>query len=633
MANFSKFALRFLCLRSPTFRNMRKASYPVVTLFGISCFLVAFFISQRIFNSNGKGWEHIVSSDGRGYYAYLPALIIDGDLTFGKVAERESRFLGNPHHKPGYLVRVNSHPLNKYFAGEALLLLPFFLFGLFFSFIFGLPVDGYSFFFQISTGLGALFYLVTGLYYLSRILAYFEIRPVITAWCLALILFGTNLLYYTIWQPTMSHVYSFFAINGLLYYLLLAIRSWNNTTALLTGLFLGLVFLVRPTNLIVLLLLPFLAGNLSSFFAFLRVMWIRKRITILFFLVVILLAAVQPVLWFLQTGKFFIWSYQNEGFIFSRPEIINVLFSFRKGLFIYTPMILLSWTGLIFLAISNRVRFFSMLLFIALSSYVISSWWNWYYGDGFGLRAFIDYYGIFCLLLALPLNRLPGKTAYFLIVFLILPVSFLNLFQTWQYTRNAIQPNSMNHQKYCYIFLKADSAHMNGMGGNQELADFTVDLKRPELVFQNNFETKPDSWNNISIQNSSRAFSQDHVGYLDSLHQFSPGLEIKTSQLGILPSRFFLEGELMVWDSIMGASNKALVVLSMDSINGRENYWQGFSLNDIPRNDMKSWRKCRFSLTIPEIVNHHGVLKIYIWNTGKDPFLLDNFTLRFYRVK
>ncbi len=274
-----------------------------------------------------------------------------------------------------------------------------------------------------------------------------------------------------------------------------------------------------------------------------------------------------------------------------------------------------------------------MLIFIALSTYIISSWWNWYYGDGFGLRAFIDYYGIYCLLLALLLNRIPMKFVHLLIIALIGPIVFLNLFQTWQYTQKGIQPNSMNREKYCYIFLESDSAHMQGLGGNLEIADFTVDLNRPELVLHNDFETKPDSWNNISIQYSSRAFSQGHVGYLDSIHPFSPGLEIKTSQLGFLPSRFFIEGELMVWDSMMGASNQALVVLSMDSISRYENYWQGFRLNDTPLNDMKSWRKCRFSLTLPEIENPGGVLKIYIWNTGKKPFLLDDFILHFYRIK
>lgn len=612
---------------------MQNSRYPVIAIFGIFCFLTACFISQRMFEGDGKGWKHIVTSDGRGYYAYLPALIIDGDPAFSKVVERESSLLGYPGYKPGYMVRVDGHPLNKYFSGEALLLLPFFLLGLLLSCLFGTPIDGYSFFFQISVGFGALFYLLMGLFYLFRILQYFRIRPGLTAFILPVVLFGTNLFYYTIWQLTMSHLYSFFAINGLICCLLSAFRSWDHRSAIRTGLFLGVVFLIRPTNLVVLILVPFLAGDKTTLVNYLKTIWQKKNVTLVFFAAFILLAVIQPLLWFVQTGKFFIWSYHNEGFLFSRPEILNVLFSYRKGLFIYSPIIFLSWTGLIFLIFKNRIRFFSMLIFIAVSTYIISCWWNWYYGDGFGLRAFIDYYGIFCLLLAIPMNHIPRRFMVPLSIAVILPMVFLNLFQTWQYTHNVIHPNSMNREKYNYVFLKADSVYINCLGGNREIADYSVDLQKPDLLLWNDFEREPDSWSNISIQRSSRSFSPDHAGYLDSVHPFSPGVCIQAQNIGNLPSRFFIKGELMVWDSLKGASNNALIVLSMDSIKPSENYWQGSHLNDVPRKDMKTWRKCSFSLTLPEIVNPRGILKVYIWNTGKQPMLIDDFELRFYRVK
>ncbi|MCK9203718.1 MAG: hypothetical protein M0P58_04685 [Bacteroidales bacterium] len=612
---------------------MNNTRYPQIALFGIFCFVFAFIISYRVFEGDGTGWKHIITSDGRGYYAYLPALIIDGDPTFRKVVGRESRLSGYAHYKPGYLVNIDGHPVNKYFAGEALLLLPFFFLGLIFSWILGAPIDGYSFLFQLSIGLGALFYLMWGLFFLYRILRYFRIRPSLSAMLLVIILFGTNLLYYTIWQPTMSHIYSFFAINGLISCALSGIRVWDKRIALHSGFFLGMVFLIRPTNLVVLLLIPFFAGDRNTLSHFFKELWHQKNATALCILIILLSTAVQPVLWYLQTGRFFIWPYQNEGFRFSNPEITNVLFSFRKGLFVYTPLIFLSWFGLIYLAFKNRIRFFSMLVFLTSVTYLIASWWNWYYGDGYGLRAFIDYYGIFCLLLALPLNSIPWKVAKPLIVVLIVPLVFLNIFQTWQYTHYIIQPNSMNREKFQYVFLRADSAYINCLGGNQEIADYSVDVKHPDLRFYTDLERDSPGWNMISIIPTNRAYSTGHAGYLDSLHLFSPGLSIVAADLGKLPARYFVEGELMVWDSAQGATNKALVVLSMDSINSLENYWQGFRLNDFPRTDIKTWRKCNFSLTLPEISNPRGILKIYIWNTGKKPMLVDDFGLKFYRLK
>ena len=103
---------------------MQQVGLSKIVLICIACFLLAFFFSMRIFNTD-KGWKHIVTSDGRGYYAYLPALLIDHDPSFSKVVAREKKLLGMPHYQPGYLVNYNGKTLNKYFAGEALLLFPF----------------------------------------------------------------------------------------------------------------------------------------------------------------------------------------------------------------------------------------------------------------------------------------------------------------------------------------------------------------------------------------------------------------------------------------------------------------------------------------------------------------------------
>ena len=97
-----------------------------IVLFCMFSIMLAFFFSMRVFNDGPPGWKHIITSDGRGYYAYLPALLIDHDPTFAKMAEREARMLGYAHYRPGYLVKSGDKTLNKYFAGEALLLSPFF---------------------------------------------------------------------------------------------------------------------------------------------------------------------------------------------------------------------------------------------------------------------------------------------------------------------------------------------------------------------------------------------------------------------------------------------------------------------------------------------------------------------------
>jgi len=192
---------------------MHYQKYPKIALYCLACFMLAFFVSNRLFRGDLAGWKLIISSDGLGYYAYLPALLIDHDVTYQKVTQREQKILGRNRYTPSYLEKSGARVVNKYFAGEALLLFPFFLLATFFSWIGGIEISGYSFFYQLFTGLGALFYLFIGLYYLRKILHFLKIQPILTAILLVTIVLGTNLFYYSMWQPCMSHVYSFFAIN------------------------------------------------------------------------------------------------------------------------------------------------------------------------------------------------------------------------------------------------------------------------------------------------------------------------------------------------------------------------------------------------------------------------------------
>ena len=582
-------------------------------------FMVAFFLSMRVFNEGNPGWKHIITSDGRGYYAWLPALILDNDPTFSKTVAREGKFLGYHHYRPGYLVPRNDRMINKYFSGEALLLLPFFLTGTLFTFMTGNSPDGFSFFFQFFIGAGALFYLFLGLYYLKRILEYLAVRDSAIIMTLLLVLFGTNLFYYNLWQQTMSHLFSFFAINGFIWHTIRAGNVWKRETALPAGLFLGLVCLIRPVNVVVVLLIPFLLQDSEL----LRSVpgRIRKNLHAALWFTggFIALVSIQALLWWWHTGHFFIWSYHSEGF------------SFRKGLFIYTPLIAVALFGLIPLFRKSIPAFFSAVIFLCTTTFVISSWWNWYYGDGFGLRAFIDFYGFFAILLALIFQSIRSKNLTILLILLISPLVLLNLVQTWQYTHYVIQPNSMNAAKYRHVFMRTDSAVINCLGGNQEMAGFLINTERPVMDCRNDFE-KPlqEHWNPNTLIATGGAFSGRHAGLVDSLHPYSPGIAVKAVDFCPAGSSCFISGELMVRDSLPGAGNKALVVLSIDSIRQGESWWQGFKLNDIPLTEKTGWRKISFSLMLPEIADPERILKVYIWNTGKKPLLIDDFTIRFF---
>jgi hypothetical protein len=409
---------------------MTRKSLPLLVLALLSLALLSLVICHRSSGREGHGWSSVIDSDGRGYYVYLPAFLLYHDLTFDTCVKLERQLIGNPDYLPEYLVTSDGHKVNKYFAGVALLQLPFFGAAVLISEAAGSSVTGYSFWFQFFAGMAALVYLIAGLWFLGKLLRAFTVKPWVIAFTLFAFVAGTNLLYYSVRQPLMSHVYSFFAINGYLYFTTSWFQSNKKTWLFLSGLFLGIVILIRPVNGIVLALIPFLAGGWEPLKAGLKG-FIKPGRIILFLIPLLMIVAIQPLIWYLQSGSLWLWPYGNEGFYFFRPAIWDVLFSFRKGLFIYTPLALVSLTGLIAFYKTDKFKFFILFIFFIIYIFVTSSWWNWYYGDGFGMRPMIDFYGFFAVLLTIALDRSKRWCAVFYLTASCLLI-ILNLVQSWQ---------------------------------------------------------------------------------------------------------------------------------------------------------------------------------------------------------
>lgn len=87
----------------------------------------------------------------------------------------------------------------------------------------------------------------------------------------------------------------------------------------------------------------------------------------------------------------------------TQPEIMNVLFSFRNGLFSHHPALLLGGVGFvvflryIFLGKERQTFLFFLTLFIAfaLQTYINSIVLDWWAGDSFGQRRLISSFPLF----------------------------------------------------------------------------------------------------------------------------------------------------------------------------------------------------------------------------------------------
>jgi hypothetical protein len=208
---------------------------------------------------------------------------------------------------------------------------------------------------------------------------------------------------------------------------------------------LGVVFLIRPFNIIIVLIIPFLAGNWDDLKTGFKTFFEHQKILLISVLTFVLIASVQPIIYFIQTNHIWIDSYPGEHFNLLKPHLLQILFSFQKGLFVYTPMVLLAQFSLVYLFRNNKFMAYSYLTFFGVLTYLLSSWWIWYYGGSFSLRAYIEYFGIFAILLTILFNEAKlFKLKTFLVLFFIV----LCQIQTYQYRYFIIHWSEMDQDKY-----------------------------------------------------------------------------------------------------------------------------------------------------------------------------------------
>lgn len=374
----------------------------------------------------------VVRSDGRGYYAYLPALLIHTDPSFERVVETENAFGKG---EQIYLYEdVNGNTYNKYFPGLAILQSPFFIVACGISWLSGTPVDGYNDIFMWMFLIGSISFLCIGILSFAQVFRLrfpnFKSAHVV----LSLLVLGTPILYYGINSPSFTHVYSF-GLFGLFALLVLKLKTNpRQLNWIYLGVVLGLIFLVRPTNILVVTAIPLLLKDFEGLKSFVESLFKRKGRSFisafLFFLGTISLLFIS---WYWQTGSWVVWSYNGEGFDFMNPRFFTALFSYRIGLFLHTPMLLLVLISL-FVMRKRSYELSMFLLYLIINTWVISSWWCWDYESVFGNRPFTEH----MVLLFLPAVYFIDKYRKLGLSVMIV-LAFFGVFRMYQ-TINGITP-------------------------------------------------------------------------------------------------------------------------------------------------------------------------------------------------
>ncbi len=421
----------------------------VLLLFVFTCVMLLNF-NQRL---------DYIHSDGEGYYDYLPSVFIRKDLVRHQtISDTTTIFYPALNDKPYYKAYRNGL-VNKYYCGTATILLPLFLPLHLCRSVLGFSDTGYEFPYQVMVLVGALLCLFVGLIAVRKILCQYRVRDFYIVCAQISILFSTPFTNYAWFDASYSHVFSFALISLFLLNIKLFTKHLYIKHLWLAGLALGLITILRPVNFLVCLALPLIIDlqGLFRVIDFIKTNAKPFTIAVFLFLAPIML---QMCLWYLQTGYIYVYSYQHETFDFLNPQLLNILFSYQKGLFVYCPILAILIGTTVFLNPTKNTFFKAYFLFyFTFITYVFSSWWCWFYGSSYGQRVYLEYLPILILPIKLFTQKpkFPQKLAFSIVLLITITV---NLIQTWQYQHYILHWDQMNKEKYWRVFLRTSNPYM-----------------------------------------------------------------------------------------------------------------------------------------------------------------------------
>jgi hypothetical protein len=380
-----------------------------------------------------------IRGDGNGYYAYVRSVVIDGDLRFENEYRRGdpafvASVIGPDGRVSANLIAGNGYVRNQWAVGPSILWTPFFLLGHGVAWSLNavgwpVPADGYSPPYRWLCAVATAAYAFVGLALAWATAKQFVSPGIATAATMG-IWFASPMPVYMYFLPFHVHALSAFAVALFLWYWL---RTRQGRTAGqwgLWGLSAGLVVEVYYLNAVC-LLVP--ALELTREMLQRRERGAGSRVRILGRGVVFGLGVVTALLphliikWIIH-GSPLRTGYEDH-FFWASPRLWHVAFASEHGMFLWTPMLLLSVVGLGLLWRRDRWTSASLTLVFVVYYYVVASYENWHGQSAFGNRFFVSLTPVFVVGLAAMLagaSKLPfvGRRPGLACTLLLAPLIF-----------------------------------------------------------------------------------------------------------------------------------------------------------------------------------------------------------------
>ncbi len=604
----------------------------------VFCIAAIYVLSLFFF----QPWNHgiVKGADPYGYYCYLPSIFIHDDLLSQEktLAARLQYAKGdytpaseNPLGIDETFVSPTGNQVGKYTVGMAVMLTPFFLIAHFLASLSG-DADGFSNMYRYCIDSAGFIYLTLGLILLIPVLRrYFS--DAISAAALILIGLATNAFFYATYQPSMSHGTLFFLYSLLIY----ASMKWHieptKKMSIAIGIAAGMITLIRPNEMIC-LFIPIL-WQLQSKNAFKEKINLFKtnwKLLALAVCVYIIPGLLQLAYWKLATGQFIFYSYSDETFDFSNPQILNGLISFKNGWFIYTPIMFIAALGCLLSFVKFQTDWlWPLWIILPLHIYISYSWWSWNYINGFGSRPMVELYPLLVLPLGVVILKLSNRKIL-LSIFGIIAVGFLllNIFQTYQFSRAVLFTEEMNRAYYISTFGKTSTDINDLLAFDLNELQPTISLNKKHILYSKAMNIEADS-----SQLYFDSTLQKHVLELTKEIQYSPGLKSTIEDLDLQANtQICVETKALKKTDLNGIYSQPLLVIQIG-----DHTWKGIRLGNKVGNSKGGlwqgepyiWTTVTGCITLSQNTTSIDPVSIFIWNQQSSPIYIDSlsvFTLK-----
>ena len=404
--------------------------------------------------------------------------------------------------------------------------------------------------------------------------------------------------------------------------------------ALPLGLLCGLATLVRPTAGVI-ALVPVLWGLYELGWRGKAGLVARNYPQIVVMaMAMFAVVGLQLVYWKLHAGSWFYYSYEKgEQLEWIAPYLGKILFSYRKGWLVYTPVMIFALAGFIPLARKYRNLFVVVFPFFLINLLLVASWPTWWYGGSFGQRALMESY----MLLALPMGAFiewfTGKrnSIKWPLVFIFGALICFNLFQTWQYTHYIIDPSGVTKGYYWRVFGKTSLTDKD-----REFLVPSYDVEEKEwLPASTKFTSRVLASYNFDqpatheLQKYCRdtATSGSYSLRMNKNNGFSPGIDIPYKELS---KKDFAWIQVCGYVYFTCKPEDAVCGLVVTCNQGGKAY--KYRILPIERAGLKpyTWNKVCLDYKTPYLEYKSEKVQSYFWCHGENQILIDDLEIKLF---